>query len=403
MFDLVANIKKRDIIGLLTLPDFVESIRNPDHIRKSQVDFARTLDRKSEKYSVLKCGLPSIVFNFSHDSYVSGSTVVNPTGFLYLDIDNVESINLSEIPYVVSFWKSLSNKGFGILLSVKGLTVTNYKEVTKKLGDELGIEIDTRAISIDRLCVLSYDKDIYYNEFYSTYEYKECLKVIKDKVSFSNIKTNNIIGCERTNLFEDTKYRYTNLQDKISDIDFNGEPFIDLGDNKICYSEVYIPIVTLGNRNTVMFSVLSQFYGLNNWINISQLTSWAQVVNEDRFKPPLEKSELLNIVKNVFNQDAPKIILNKTKRILFNPDYNFSVKERRSLSVNQIAKIRRENTISKMFKIINDWDFENFGKIDQISIVNNSDMSMGTVKRWYRYIKDSVKILNLDYKNLDNK
>ncbi len=114
MFQIVSNIFNRIIITSLTLEEYISTMKNPDFVRKSQVDLARQTYKNSELkkddplYKSIKNSLPCITFLNTFNSSVINENIVKSTGFMYLDIDNIEHIDISKHSFVVSYWKSLS-------------------------------------------------------------------------------------------------------------------------------------------------------------------------------------------------------------------------------------------------------------------------------------------------------
>lgn len=397
MFHLLQNVKKRNIVTDLSIEAFIDAMKNPDFIRKSQVDGARALNKADDEYRKIKETLPCLVFNFTHDGYVKGSTATAPTGYVFIDIDNTEKIDLSQYPYVVAAWSSLSNKGMGVLVKADGVTTKNYKEVTNQISKELGVKNDDKAISIDRLCVLGYDNDIYYNPNSTTYTFTNTYfkSNSTELVQFNPIiNYTNKVALDCTN----KRFRYSNLEELIGDIDFKGELFIDLGENKVKYAEVVIPkVINDGSRNVIMFAIVSQVFGLNTWVTEDTLLNWAMVINKDKFRPELDEQELRNIVRKVHCKELPPIILNKSKRFLFNPDYDLTGAKKRSLATSYRNKQEGIKNTNRIIGIIQNWDFEEHGRISQSKLANISGMSIRTIKNKYKIIKEVVDLINEDY------
>lgn len=399
MFQIISNALSRDIIGNCSEAEFINFLKNPDFTRKSQIDYARTLDRESYQYKNLKKTIPCIVFNYTHLEKINGSTRTNPTGYFYLDVDNIENIDVSSHNFVVASWRSLSGRGFGVLCRVSGVTLDNYSEVAKELSEELKIPYDSAAVSSDRVCVLPYDYLVYYNPNYI--EYKVTSK--KGDIQYTEKEIKSIKVEMDVTFLQNEKIRMSNLDELIVDIDFNGELFIDLKNNKLRYAQVFVANTILdGKRNGTMFPIASQIYGLNPWMNKTTLFNFCNAINEDRFHPVISPQEMQEIVDKVISNGA-KLNLNMTKRYLFNPDYRLNGKERKKIAIENSNRERGENTFNMILLEVNNWNFLDRGKITQDKLSNHIKKSTRTVKRHYSEIKEQIKLLNKDCKNLCNK
>ena len=400
MFQIVSNVFNRSIITSLSLDEYINTMKNPDFVRKSQVDLARETYKNSELkkddplYKSIKNSLPCITFLNTFKDYVNNENIVDSTGFMYLDVDDVNDVNFSIYPFVVAYWKSLSNNGYGILIKCEN--VGELQDNVKELSLFFNLKLDKNAVSKDRLNVLGYDNDIYYNPNYTSYVFNN-----SEKVSLSYIKEYSIRLQQIDTKNEVGDIRFSNLKDLIKEYDFNGEPFIDLGENKLEYAEVFIPkSIFEGNRNKSMFVLCSQIRGFNAWISESMLFRVCNTINKDKFKPELSTQELSEIVKKVYSKENPVVMLNKTKRILFNPDYTLSKFDRQSMATKQIRAMEAIKNTSKIIKCVEDWDFEVNGKITQNKIAKMTGFGIATIKRRSCEIKKVFSILNEE--NLHN-
>jgi len=400
MFQIVSNVFNRSIITSLSLDEYINTMKNPDFVRKSQVDLARETYKNSELkkddplYKSIKNSLPCITFLNTFNNSVINENIVCPTGFMYLDIDNIQHIDISKHSFVVSYWKSISNNGYGILIKCEN--IGDLQKNIKELSLLFNIELDKNAVSKDRLNVLGYDNDIYYNPNYTSYVFSD-----SEKVSLSYIKVSSIRLQQIDTKNEVGDIRFSNLKDLIKEYDFNGEPFIDLGENKLEYAEVFIPKnIFEGNRNKSMFVLCSQIRGLNAWISESMLFRVCSTINKDKFRPELSVHELSEIVKKVYSKENPVVMLNKTKRILFNPDYTLSKFDRQSMATKQIRAVEAVKNTSKIIKCVEEWDFETNGKITQDKIAKMTGFGIATIKRRSTEIKKVFTILNEE--NLHN-
>ncbi|MGU3375092.1 BT4734/BF3469 family protein [Chryseobacterium sp. M5A1_1a] len=229
----------------------VEFIRNPPSEHKELIEYARTLERGSEEYKKIKISkLPAITINFNFsDNYIVGKNVTESTGYLYIDVDGMTEQDLEiNTTYVCAYWRSLSNTGLTLVVKVDGLTPDNFKIATQEIANALDLPFDKRAISIDRLTVLSYDPNAYYNDNVEVFSIVELLAgsdmVVEHQDSrtqfFRNtiIKDNSLIGIHCNG-----KIRYHDLDEVTKDMvfEYNDQGIHDCGQDKVKYHSAFMP------------------------------------------------------------------------------------------------------------------------------------------------------------------
>lgn len=397
MFQIVSNIYNRNVITSVSLDEFINMMKNPDFLRKSQVDLARKIYKESElgkedpSYVSIKNSLSCITFFNVFNGSVRNDNIVNKTGFMYLDADHINNLDLSNFNFVVAYWKSLSNDGYGILIKCSNMLeepLENVKEISKVLG----IKLDNNAVSKDRLNAIGYDEKIYYNSEYVDYIFNN-----NEKVSSSNIntKSSNRLRVDDTKYQEEVgKLRFSNLREIEDNYDFEGKDFAIL-EEKIEYAEVFVAKnIFEGNRNNSMFIICSQIRGLNSWISQESLFRVCKTINEDKFKPQINLSELNDIVRKVYENKNPIVILNKTRRVLYNPKSGLSREDKKFITGSEMGKFKKNITTNKILECINDWDFKTNGKISFEKISNNSKLGIATIKRRSNIIKPIIQKLN---------
>lgn len=401
MFQIVSNVYNRNVITSVTLEEFINEVKNPGLSTKCQIIKAREVynnspDKKDNTlYKSIKNSLPCITFLNSFTDYVSNENIKLATGFMYIDVDNVDFIDLSTYSFVVSYWKSLSNNGYGILIKYNLNTVVDLQKCVDELSNLFGFKLDKNAVSKDRLNVISFDTNIYYNPNYTEYTFKE----EKELVSNTYINTNFINRLQVIDtIYEKGELRFSNFQELLKNYDFNGEAFIDLGDNKLEYAEVFVPKeIFNGNRNKSMFVLCSQIRGLNPWVTEEHLYKICSTINKDKFIPQLDQKELLDIVRKVYSKKDPVVVLNKTKRILFNPDYILTKREKQVMTAKQIRGAEAEKNTVKIVTCLYKWDFERLGKISQSKVAKETGFGIATIKRRAKKINSIFEILNREY------
>lgn len=400
MFQVVSNIYNRNIVTSLSLEEFINTMKSPGFVNKSQVDLARKIYKESPKkkddaeYKSIKSSLPCITFLNYFDKKVKNEFILDKTGFMYLDIDNIDYIDLSMFDFVVAYWKSLSNNGYGILIKCTNVS-EDLSENIKELSELFNLKLDNNAVSKDRLNVIGYDYNIYFNPNYTNYDFNN-----KEKVSFININTPSLnrLSISDTEYQEEiTRIRFSNLEEIVNKFDFKGKDF-EVLEEKIPYAEVFVPKnIFEGNRNKSMFIICSQIRGLNTWISHESLFRVCSVINKDKFKPELSFTELNEIVRKVFENKTPLVMFNKTRRILYNPKSNLSKQAKKDIRVREMGGVRRKPANIKIFDCIEDWDFELDGKINFEKIATKTQLGIATVKRRSKEIKQIIQKLNEKY------
>src|SRR5690606_22601959 len=213
---------------------------------------ARKVGKHNYPYDKIKGALPCFIPFYRHNNKVNKGTLKKSTNYIYIDIDEDVSFDPSQHDFVVACWKSLSGNGKGVLISVDNMVPRKKvtTEILKKIGFEVSnsmdINPDLGAVSLDRVNVIGYDEDVYYNPQHSSYalsnNYKEeSVKKNTKKLSSIN-KTPSFNRLRLDDTFSNDGIRTSNLDDKIKDIVFGDNELVrDLGDDKIPYAHVFIP------------------------------------------------------------------------------------------------------------------------------------------------------------------
>ena len=100
MVQIIENWSKRKIIDSVSMESLVSMVRNPSQEYLNKVSEIRSFPRKSKEYDNIKKTLPCFTTAFNFRGYISNKNIGKSTGYLYLDVDEVENINL-EHPSIV--------------------------------------------------------------------------------------------------------------------------------------------------------------------------------------------------------------------------------------------------------------------------------------------------------------
>lgn len=158
------------------------SIKKPSWRHKKRVLDIREMVKQGKDYEKKKAFLPVIMWTGTFfNSKVAG--LAKPNNFMYVDIDNNPSIDLSTIPFVYAYWRSVSGRGYGLLVKSKNICHANYSATYRKVADmfhKYGVIVDKQTCNINRGNAASYDPNLYINEDAVVVEAKE-VKVSQPK------------------------------------------------------------------------------------------------------------------------------------------------------------------------------------------------------------------------------
>lgn len=112
--------------------------------------------------------------------------------YVMFDIDKMEDVvlwledlheNPSKYDMFYAVYISLSGNGLHILVAVRGLTDENFKDCYKHIASEIEIHyhlsVDMICCDIARLCILSYDPNIFINEQAEVWDAQEIMNTLK--------------------------------------------------------------------------------------------------------------------------------------------------------------------------------------------------------------------------------
>lgn len=178
-----------------SIEEVLNSIKKPSTRHKNRILNIRKMVEESKDYETKKAYLPLIMWN---GVFVSTKVkdLVEPSNFLYIDIDYKPKFNLSDIPFIYAYWKSVSGRGYGMLVRSSDLSYQNYSATYRKIAAMLqvyGIVVDKQACNINRGNAASYDPDLYINKDAVIVESKK-VKINKPK-NKPKLKGNYVTLC----------------------------------------------------------------------------------------------------------------------------------------------------------------------------------------------------------------
>lgn len=400
--NLYEKINKPTVLENIEVEQWFNLIRHSDYTQQ-----IITTRENPDALELLKEQLPCVTFNFLYKGYKNDANLLGSTGIIFVDIDypNFDIAKLDRT-CILGYYRSLSGKGYHILVKVDGVTPDNFKASYKYVCNELGITHlkDDRAIKHSQFSVLSYDDDAYYNinaNSYKAVSPSNVISISDDKCIpiLSNIKK------KRTYTHDgDTKIRFDNL-DEIS---------IPLEDRYITnwdgydYVKCWIPIRKLTDgRKRFLLSYTTNFVWLNPYLEYDVYLSILNNVNLIAFVTPLPLERLKNTLNTVIkqlreNKLTPIDYWNKRK-IVFNPKAKFDENEKMDIVIQELAIHRTNQSIDKLRHIIQNWD-TTLGKITARNIYNackrnaiSEKLSYKTICKYYKHFKAEIAEKNKEF------
>lgn len=170
---LFKNARSPKPSGVLSLDEIIDIIYNGEY--KEQVEAIRSSIDKKER-SELKKKLPAVTFSgtFSHRSI---KNLEFYSGYICIDIDDLDDVqyykekitsnDLTLGKYILSAFVSPSGNGLKLVLR-SSAGIDNHLAIFNDISTILSIiyscKADESGKDVSRLCFISYDPDIYYNE-----------------------------------------------------------------------------------------------------------------------------------------------------------------------------------------------------------------------------------------------
>jgi len=169
---------------------------------KTQIDLLRIKLDKGDKeyYDSYKKQLPAVTFSATFNLKRTFEKLKTYNSLIVIDIDKLNSQQLRDCykyllsdEYIISFWRSPSNKGFKGLVSIEYEVEKNetdldklHKSAFKKFSDHFlelyDIELDKSGSDITRLCFLSYDKDLVLKQQFTKFLIKDDDLIVSTKI-----------------------------------------------------------------------------------------------------------------------------------------------------------------------------------------------------------------------------
>jgi hypothetical protein len=387
------NCKSTSVLGKITVEDVLHKIKYGDE-NLLNVKNARDYGKGHKQYDKIKTTvLPTYRFNFLIECTAKNGKVIGATGLIYIDVD--DNIEIPHSDYIYAKWRSLSNTGYGILIKVDNLTLDNFKDVYSSLGMILGVKVDDGARKAIQQNVLSYDPSLYCNTDSRVYECNDIKKASPNSIK----KKEKCIGVNEASLHQSSiKERIDNSYEYFTGE--NSDKVYLYFEEKIMICAPFMPWngVNKGNRNNLLFRLLSQFALLNPEFGKDYLLNKSNYFNKKMY-PNLTSREIHLIISSVLEKRKEGTLeryYNKDRLILFNPNKHITKSEKSQITGAIVGGKRSKATQQAIYEILENWDFEELGQITQKSVISISKFSRSTVQRHWSYLKDYIEYLNIE-------
>ncbi len=392
--DYYTNIKAPTVVSGITSTEWLNMIQDNEYR-----DIIQDLRNGYGDKTRIKESLPCVTYNYNFTVKRANANVSTSTGLFFIDIDD-SSFNPSVLDSekVYAYYKSLGGDGYHIIVQVADIPTDSYKTTYRQIVSELGIQeyADTGAAKISQPTVLSYDRNLYRNE--SSYVFSSTTESVPPTSVYRKKKeTYRVVG--DTKLDNDTyRIRYDNL----SAYEFNGDYMVDWGNIDVI--KAYIPInkVSNGNRASSMMAYAVNLLHLNPWLYKEKMIGMLGNVNSTMCIEPLANQQIFSIVESVFKykeEGTLEPIYSKKKRSIIFKEGAGWTKEDKMSTVHAVMREKRSNdSIQKLYGIIEEWDFDALGKLSIRKVSSNHPISTKTVAKYWGEFKEYVTELNNEYR-----
>ncbi|MCX2486586.1 BT4734/BF3469 family protein [Pedobacter sp. MR2016-24] len=398
------NLYTPAITGTITNTDWLNKITDSNSeynktitdlraIKELYVSTNNTIFKK--EYDKLKSTLPAVTWNATFTDVKSNANFLSPTGLLFIDIDdtsfNIESLDKNKI---YAYYKSVGGKGYSIIVKCTAINLDNFKSTYTYIINDLKLNdyVDTNAIKITQSSIISYDLDLYINNESFVYS-----SIYSNKIDENNFVPTATLESKKeehnAEVGTKQKVRYNNL----NDFEFNVNGYVEDWNEGLNYVFVSKPFKPLQDgRKRYMMNYIRNYVWLNPNLPYFQILNSAKFINLSIGIEPLPNNIIEGQVKTILEQKnkgtlTPKI---KKRKILFSPSSLMTRDEKEKVKGERQSLFNNESTTSKIYDIIEDWNFEINGKINIRAVATILNMSKTTVAKYWKNIKDYVKDLN---------
>lgn len=410
------NIKSPDILTTVDINEWVKTIKNPEKKYKDLILEARKVGKGNKRYDKIKTtSLPCVTYNFIFAKRKLDKNIVQPTGLLFIDIDEKIDLGNLNIDNIYIIYKSLNGEGFHIIVKVDNLTKENFNIYYQNILRELDLleYYDDNARKKTQFSVLSYDENLIINDECKTFDFSDEKYNTKQSKENEEYKKEEYIDKKCTNTEKNTYIQL--ITSNINDIRHEAE--LDNGDttfktnfeNGWKHIECVLPSQTkckIGKRNSSLLSFFNNLVWLNPEVPHDLLFERLKTVN-NMLNDPLALEEIIKISKSVFrykNDGTLKpIYRKKNRKIVFSKNCKFSKEEKFDTVRLLVSENRCKEAIVKLKNIVENWDIITCGKISQTKICKLNKISKQTVNKYWSEVALNVKQINDNFNEYNKK
>jgi len=394
------NVKQSSTI---TLSDLYESTKSTDNHIYFSINEARwKIEKETDKdkikgiktkykKEIIPCYSPTWVYQNKRIE----NDIINVNQILYIDIDAQEfKIDELDKDKVLLYYKTMSNKGWAVLVATENLNINNFKEYYTNITRDLGIEkyYDKNVVRYHMAMTMSHDPDIFINSnnlFKFRYESTNNRKpgIITKSAFYDNQNTENY-----SRLYSGLRY------DNIDELKIEGD-FINSDKKDINIIKASLPYtVNTGNRELVLSSYCNNLLYLNNTLDYNDLIKILRQINKKVCSEKLTFHELKKIAKSTIEKKENKTLkpIYTPRTIVFKKNAPLSLTDKRSIINKVIGENKSKKTRSEIYDVIEDWDWT-LGKITIKKIAKVCKKSPQTVSNYFVEFKSFVRALNKEF------
>lgn len=312
MFSYFKNgIKDISPEKIIDIERLIRMIINNPHA--SKIETIRKMRAEGKDYDKLKKSLPNItpagIF-----SRREGESYNQSSGFIYLDIDNIENPGVVKNELIENaggiismVCVSCSGKGLSILLRPEGIELSkeNYAVVRKYIIDKYFSNycIDGKVKDVSRAWFISYDPDVYYNRD----GFIEIEKSITATIYNPPCRLQAVIPSPNN----DFEYKFLHISDVLARLKFETDVEVE---NRIFdvrpveYCKVSVPkdyTIPDGQKTSTFVRIIHNLVYLNPGVEPSYIMSYLNYINNCR----TETKALLKDWTRLFNRVYNSIIV----------------------------------------------------------------------------------------------
>ena len=276
--EITKNISIQQVLNIIKKEEYknvIGKLRN--ELEKGNIEY----------YNSNKKRLPAVTFSGTFKKKRTLDYIQSYNPIVVIDIDKLDNEELDRVydvlakePYVLSFWKSPSNKGF------KGIVPLNYntdsqdsnlihKSAFEKLSEyfkkEHNIELDKSGSDITRLCFISSDKEL----------------VLKEEVTFFKVEDEDLLDNKSSKTDEKIKHyvlRSSNKKDALYNPKNRNKSkdrtamsniikYLTIKNKSITYSYADWYKVAMGIANSFTFDIGKKYFNKLSALDVGKYNS----------------------------------------------------------------------------------------------------------------------------------